>query len=205
MNSKIIGIAGGSGSGKSTLSYALVDPEPDTFEVINLDDYQRLRSDPDLPKLAGMINWDHPDVIRWSDLIADLSQLKRNGLATITIHSWAHRSNPEYFKHYKLKPRVVTAKPIILVEGYLALHNKELNKLYDRSYYLDLDQETRHWRRNKDAVLAKDAYLTKVLEPMHAMYVEPSKLCADKIIDVSKLSTPEVYKIVYDDLAELDS
>ena len=62
----IIGIAGGSGSGKSTLSYRLVDTYPDKIELLNLDDYQKVGdSESDLPTLQGMINWDHPNIIRW--------------------------------------------------------------------------------------------------------------------------------------------
>jgi len=38
----IIAIAGGSGSGKSTIAYKLEDAYPQIFEVLNLDDYQKL-------------------------------------------------------------------------------------------------------------------------------------------------------------------
>jgi uridine kinase len=195
---KIIGIAGGSGSGKSSVSYALVDEKPDLFEVINLDDYQKPRDDPHLPMVEGMVNWDHPDIIRWNDLLADLKQLKSGN--SVTIEVWAHRSNPDYFKTYKTIPRTLEPKSIILVEGYLALYNRELNALYDKMYYFELDKETRNWRRDKGAVLSKDEYLKKVLEPMHDQFVEPTKQNADSVIDVSNMTIEEVKLQLLEDL-----
>lgn len=195
---QFIGIAGGSGSGKSSVSYALVDDEPNKFEVINLDDYQKLRTDPNLPKLAGMINWDHPDIIRWDDLISDIHKLKKG--QSVTVDVWAHRSNPDYFKHYKLKPRTIKPKPVVIIEGYLTLFNPAVRKLLGRAYYFDLDEKTRNWRRDKGAVLKQDAYLTRVLEPMHSMFVEPTKAYADKVIDVSSKSVQEIAAILRADI-----
>jgi uridine kinase len=193
---KIIGIAGGSGTGKSTVSYSLVDEAPDLFEVINIDDYQKYREDSDLPHLAGMINWDHPDIIRWEELISDIKKLQSG--EEISIEVWAHRSNPDYFKHYKRIPRIIQPRPILIVEGYLALFNPRLNTLYDRKFYFDLDKQSRHWQRDKKAVLAQDEYLTKVLEPMHQKYVEPTKQNADTIIDVSTKSIDEICSLIKD-------
>src|SRR3546814_13096312 len=68
--------SGGSGSGKSTVSYSIVDSNPEKFEVINLDDYQKVGETTGLPMVGDMINWDHPDIIRWDDLIRDVNKLK---------------------------------------------------------------------------------------------------------------------------------
>lgn len=193
---KLIGIAGGSGAGKSTLSYALVDADPERFEIINMDDYQKHRSDPDLPMWSGGVNWDHPDIIRWDKLLADVKRLKDGH--SVTIDTWAHRSNPDYFTHHRMIPRTIEPKPIVLLEGYLALYDARLNRLYDRTFYFDIDDETRNARRDKN--VGAGSYITDVLMPMHKQYVEPSKTHADIVVDVSGLSVDKVKARMLSDL-----
>ena len=192
---KIIGIAGGSGAGKSTVSYSLVDAYPETYEVVNLDDYQKLKTDSDLPMLHGMINWDHPDIILWDNLIADLEKLAHN--QSVTINTWAHRSNSDYVVHGIMKPRTITAKPIIIVEGYLALHNPILMSMYDKSYFFKLDEGVRAGRRDKDAIIQEDDYENLILTPMFEKYVLPTKEVADEVIDVSSLSVEEIADAIH--------
>ena len=74
---KIIGIAGGSGAGKSTVSYALEDENPNNIEVLNFDDYQKVGTDETRPMIDGKTNWDHPDIIRWDDLISDIQHAEK--------------------------------------------------------------------------------------------------------------------------------
>ena len=187
---KIIGIAGGSGAGKSTVSYCLVDAYPEKYEVVNLDDYQKLKTDPDLPMLHGMINWDHPDIILWDNLIADLEKLAHN--QSVTINTWAHRSNPEYPIHRKMFSRTISPKPILIVEGYLALYNKKLRDRYDKSFYLELDENARNERRDKGTIVTDTDYEELVMKPMFNEFVEPSKRFADVVIDVSGLSVDKI-------------
>lgn len=192
---QIIGIAGGSGSGKSTVSYKLVDTYPDTFEVLNLDDYQKFKSESDLPRVDGMINWDHPGIFRWTDLLADIKTLQK-GLP-VTIKTWSHRSNPNYFKHGKMIPRTMIPRKILIIDGYFALWNKDLRKQYTRSYYLDLDISDSIKRRKK---FENSKYETKVIIPMHKKYIEPTKKYADKVLDVSSIKEEEVYKKIEKDI-----
>lgn len=187
---RLIGIAGGSGCGKSTVSYGLVDSDPARFEMVNFDDYQKVTGETDRPMLAGMVNWDHPDIIRWESLIADIRQLKAG--RPITIETWAHRSNPDYRTSRALIPRTIIPRPMVILEGYLALYNSELNSLYDKSFYFDLDDNTRQARRDKAVSGEGKKYYEQVLEPMHEQYVEPTRANADVVIDVSRLSAEQV-------------
>lgn len=187
---KIIGIAGGSGSGKSSVSWLLVNSDPDRFQVLNSDDYQKLPGDKGLPRLHGMVNWDHPEIIRWEDLIADVKKL-RNG-HSVTVGTKDRRLNPDYLKHHRRIDRVIEPRPILLIEGYLALHDPRLNRLYDKSIYLDLDGPSREDRRDKEVGYKNEIYNDKVMKPMHDRYVEPTRARADVVIDVSGLSLEEV-------------
>lgn len=186
---KIIAIAGGSGSGKSSTSHALKDSDPRLFEVFNLDDYQKLPSDDGLPRLHGMINWDHPDIIRWDDLVADVKKLR--GGQSVTLDSKDRRHNPDYLTTGKRVKRVINPRPILIVDGYLSLYDPKLRKLYDKTFYLDLSEAGRQSRRDKH-VGQDDLYRLKVLKPMHDQFVEPTKGLADVVIDVSGLSVDEV-------------
>jgi uridine kinase len=194
---KVIGIAGGSGVGKSTVSYALVDKYPEKYEIINLDDYQKLKSSSDLPTVDE-INWDHPDAILWDDLKKDIKALSKG--KDVHIQVWAHRSNPDYHLHGKMLPRTLKPKPILIVEGYLALY-KDLIKEYDKTFYLELDEESRSKRRRdarggKDTIIGHDQYVDKVLKPMHRMYVEPTKAKADIIIEVSGKTVDQIAEFI---------
>ena len=187
---KIIGIAGGSGAGKSTVSYALEDEDPENIEVLNFDDCQKVGTDETRPMIDGMTNWDHPDIIRWDDLLRDIKLLKSG--QTVTVNVWSHRSNPDYATHRKMKPRTIQPKPILIVEGYLALYNAKLRELFDTSFYLDVRDEVRNKRRAKNNYVAQDDYEDKVLIPMHKKYVEPTKEFADYVVDVSDMSVEHV-------------
>jgi uridine kinase len=195
MNPILIGVAGGSGAGKSTICYKLVDEYPNVYEIINLDDYQKKKTESNLPTVDGKINWDHPDIIDWSKLIQDVKELL-NG-RSITIDVWSHRSNLNYAVHRKMIKRTINPKHIILLEGYLALHNSELNRLYAKKFYLDIDDEARKLRRGKNDVIDNPDYEEKILLPMHKQFVEPTKKNADKVINVSNMSVSQVAEEIH--------
>lgn len=194
---KIIGIAGGSGAGKSTISYKLVDSYPEIFEVLNLDDYQKLKTSSNLPMVEDMINWDHPDIILWDELLKDIETLKSG--KSVEIQTWSHRSNPDYHKHGKMIPRKIYSKKKLIVEGYLSLWKEELRSQYLRRHYLDLHYSERMKRRNK---FIDPKYIKRVLIPMHKKYVEPTKKYADQIYDVSSLDEDQVFERIKSDLSK---
>ncbi len=198
MKPKLVGIAGGSGAGKSTVCYELLDSHPDLFEVINLDDYHKKKTEPDLPMIDGRINWDHPDIITWEKLLADIGTLLSGN--EVVIETWSHRSNPDYAQHRTMIPRTIKPAPIMLLEGYLALYNDELNTKYARKYYLELDDTTRNSRRGKNGLAGGEGYVESVVLPMHRQYVEPTKTKADKVLDVSQMSVSDVCSVLYEDL-----
>ncbi len=202
---KVVGIAGGSGAGKSSIAYSLVDAEPSKFEVLNFDDYQmcgRPEIKAELPRIDGIINWDHPDVIDWAALRTDVRTLREG--SPITVETWAHRTNPDYAIHRIKLARLVLPKPILLVEGYMAL-NERIIDIYDQAFYLDLDETTRDARRRQarggvDNINGEDGYTEKILTPMFKEHVEPTKKLADVVIDVANKTTLEVTDIVRNSL-----
>jgi len=191
----LVGITGGSGSGKSTLAYGLQVKFPDLIEVVHFDDYQK--AEEDVPIHQGMKNWDHPDAINFSNLLKDLKLLKNGKSVQIMTKSTKH--NPQYEENGRI-PYVMEAKKIILVEGYMALTNDDIRKLYDFTIFLDLSSKERIKRRTK---FINPEYKNKVLLPMHEQHVESTKNFADIVINVEKYNEQEVQELVLRKLKSL--
>lgn len=184
----LIGIAGGSGSGKSTLAYGLQEKFPDIIEVVHFDDYQKVKEH--VPIHHEMKNWDHPQAINFEGLLRDLKLLKNGQDVTIMTKSAKH--NPEYEQNGRIF-HVMKAKKIVIVEGYMALADQRIRKLYDLTIFLDLHQDERMRRRTK---FIDQQYTQEILMPMHEKYVEPTKEYVDLVIDVGKNNNQEVQELV---------
>jgi uridine kinase len=146
-----------------------------------------------------MINWDHPDIIRWDDLIHDIQRLKHG--ESFIIKTKDRHDNPDYATHRQAVDRGLKPLPFLFVEGYLTLYNPKLRALFDKTFFLDISHADRMRRRDKGRLVGGDEYVEKVLVPMHEKYVEPTKAFADVVIDVSSMSVDEVKQKLLADLA----
>jgi len=192
---KIIGIAGGSGSGKSTLVAHLVEKYPDKIETINLDKYKKSSTNKeDFPSFKGLVDWDHPRIIRWQKLLKDIKTLQKGVPVTSKIRSVL---KPQDLVYKKTKFRTIYPREILIIEGYLSLWYEPLRSLFARKYYLDLDQETRMQRRDK---IADPLYDKEIHIPAHNKYVDPTKQFADLVLDASKLNADQILEVVVQDL-----
>ena len=178
----IIGIAGGTGSGKTTVVKKLAAALPPHYvAVVPIDSYYN--------DTTGMtdeerraINFDHPDAFDWKLLIKQVNEL-RNGNAI-------EQPTYSYIISNRLKETVhVEPKPVIIIEGIMALINRKLRDMMDLKIYVDTDDDERLIRniqrdvveRGRTVDMVLDRYL-KVLKPMHEQFIEPSKKYADIII-----------------------
>lgn len=185
----LVGIAGGSGAGKSTLAYGLQNRFPESIEVVHFDDYQKKRAQ--VPVYEGMTNWDHPDAIDFDKLRADVILLREGKNVEIMTKSARHNPDYETSKSGRI-PHVMVARPLIIVEGYMALVNPGIRALYDFSLFLDLSSEERLKRRTK---VKDDFYLERILLPMHEIHVEPTKSLAHLVIEVGAHDSRVVQEI----------
>lgn len=193
---KIIGIAGGSGTGKTTIARQLVDKYPDKIDMISLDKYKKVSENTsNLPKVNGLIDWDHPDTNDWGKLLGNIKTLQSG--TPVTIDIWTLGDDPQDPKYKIVKSRTIYPKDILIIEGYLALWRKDLRDLYARSYFFQSDQETRLQSRSR---VVDAAYDKEIHVPMHNEHVEPTKKYADVILDVSKLNSDEVLDKLVQDL-----
>ena len=198
MDPFLIAFAGGSGCGKSTLAYRLKDRYPNLIEIVHFDDYQK--EEVDVPFFKGMRNWDHPDAINFEQLHSDLIQLKSS--KTVEVMTKSNVLNPAYEENGRIK-HILRPKKIIIIEGYMTLHDKKIRDLFDLKIYLDIPIDESMKRRNKITYNDESAYNNTILIPMHSKYVAPTKALADFSIDVVKNNKDEVFNIVNDKLSEL--
>jgi uridine kinase len=186
-----IGISGGSGAGKSTLCTSLLNKYPDQIGLIQLDDY--FKKAEFVPEYNNFKNWDHPDALRLDQLHQDLLDLQEE--KTVKIWTKNERLNPDYKKTDKRIEVEFEPKPIMLIEGYLVLHDPRIRELFETSIWLDIDQEE-SWKRRVH--FKKDGYLENVLLPMNKQFVQPAKKYAEHLIDVTSMSKDEVFEQVQD-------
>lgn len=177
-------IAGGSGSGKSSLAYGLEQAYSSLVTVVHFDDYQKSKND--IPIYKDRRNWDHPDSIMYSKLKQDIQTLLQGKSICIDTKSAKHIPITSYEDRVLV---TLESKPIILVEGFLALYDNAIRALADLCVFIEASEENRIKRRNKP--LSDDFYRDEILLPMHNQFVEPTKQWADIIINTDHWSKEE--------------
>lgn len=178
----IIGIAGGTGSGKTTVVRKIVNSlAPGEVVLLPQDSYYKDSSH--VPaELRQQINFDHPDAFDWPLLLQHIQMLKEG------------KSIEQPVYHYQTSSRLaetihVEPRPVIIIEGILALCDPDLRNMMDLKIFVDADPDERLIRviqrdvveRGRTAETVMERY-TRVLKPMHQQFIEPTKRYADLII-----------------------
>ena len=178
----IIGIAGGSGSGKTTVVKQIAKAlPPHCAAVVPLDSYYNDTTEL-TPEERKLINFDHPDAFDWKLLTEQIKKLK-NGEAI-------EQPTYSYIESNRLKETIhVDPKPVIIIEGIMALHYKKLRDMMDLKIFVDTDSDVRLMRNIRRDVVERGRTVDMVLEhyetavkPMHEQFIEPTKKFADLII-----------------------
>jgi uridine kinase len=83
----------------------------------------------------------------------------------------------------------VEPKPVIIIEGIMALHHKKLRDMMDLKIFVDTDADVRLIRNIRRDVVERGRTVEMVLDhyendvkPMHEQFIEPTKKFADLII-----------------------
>jgi len=177
------------GAGKSTLWTSLLNKYPNQIGLIQLDDYFKKKEL--IPQYNGFNNWDHPEALHLDQLYQDLLHFQQG--KSVWIDTKNELLNPKFKETKKHISVEFSPKPIMLVEGYLVLHDSKIRKLFETSIWLDIDQ-TKSWERRTH--FKKDGYLEKVMLPMNEKFVKPSKQYAEHIIDVTDMKKEIVFEQV---------
>lgn len=178
----IIGVAGGTGSGKTTVVKRIVEAlPPHCVAVVPQDSYYNDTSDM-TEEERHAINFDHPDAFDWKLLTEQVKRLKNGEAIEQPTYSYLICNRLPETIH-------VEPKPVIIIEGIMALLNKKLRDMMDLKIFVDTDSDERLIRniqrdvveRGRTVEMVIDRY-QKVLKPMHEQFIEPTKKFADLII-----------------------
>ena len=180
MKCTIIGVAGGTGSGKSTFTNRLKDEFGDKISVIYYDNYYKDQSDIPFEE-RKKVNYDSPDSLETELMIAHIKALKNGESIDCPVYDYTVHNRSDKTVH--IEPR-----PVMIVEGILALADNDLRDLIDIKVFVEADADERILRRvvrdvkERGRDVEARQYLTTV-KPMHYVYVEPSKALADIVIN----------------------
>lgn len=196
MQPLVIGLAGGSGSGKTTIAHTIIERvgrERITF--VQHDAYYRDQSDMPL-EMRAQVNYDHPDSLETSLLVADLLTLRRGEPVEIPVYDFAQFTRTA-------ETTRVESRPVILVEGILIFVDAALRSLFDIKIYVDAPADLRFIRRLQRDLTERhrtaESVIRQYLEtvrPMHIEFVEPTKRFADLILPEGGFNTVGVDVIV---------
>lgn len=177
----VIGLAGGTGAGKSTVSDAIVQAAGGHAAILPHDAYYRAQ--PGRPfEARARTNYDEPGAFETEALVRHLDALLEGRGVDRPVY--------DFGRHDRSGATVrVDARPVVVVEGILVLHEASLRERMTLKVFVDAPPDERFIRRlerdvhergrDADGVIAQ---YRQTVKPMHDLYVEPTKQYADLIV-----------------------
>ena len=193
---KIVLIGGGSASGKTYVLHKVLERLPkDKVTLISLDDYYKDFSVLPMEERAK-VNFDHPKAFDWPLLREQMAALKNGKEIDKPVYDFVIHGRKKEVEHVK-------PNELILVEGIMALVNKDLRELGDLKVFINASRERRLVRRIErdmkergrtyESIISQ--YFTTV-QPMFEEIIAPSEYYADLIINNEGYSTNSIDVLV---------
>ena len=179
---RMILIGGGSSSGKSYLTSNVIEKVgKDNITRISVDDYYKDQSNISLKDRYG-VNYDHPKAFDWPLIRSQLKDLKEGKTIQKPVYDFVTLTRTN--KVEEVKP-----SSLIVVEGIMALVDKEIRDMADLKVFIDASAERRFLRRmirdsrerGRTFENIVNQYFSTV-QPMHDEIVKPSSIYADLIV-----------------------
>ena len=135
------------------------------------------------PEERAGINFDHPDALETSLLVAHLDALTRGEGVEAPVYDFSTHTRRQGAA-IRVAPR-----PVVIVEGILIFVDADLRKRMDLKVFVEADADIRFIRRARRDTEERGRSLASVVaqyhatvKPMHERFVEPSKRQADLIL-----------------------
>jgi uridine kinase len=170
----VLGIAGGSGSGKSWLAKAVAEAFAGDSTLLCHDWYYKHNAHLNGEPARLKLNFDHPDALESGLMSRHLDDLIAGRGVDAPVY--------EYATHARLKEtRRVEPAPLLVIDGILILHEKELRDRMSLSVFIDAPDDVRLMRRVRRDCKERRVDLEETLRlyedfvrPMHHRFVVPS-------------------------------
>lgn len=179
----IIGIAGGTGSGKTTVVRKIIESLPEgSVAVVSQDSYYKDSSHLPWEERRAQ-NFDEPRAFDWELLFKDLTLLREGKAIDEPVYDYTTCS--------RLKDKTVhiEPRPVIILEGIMALVDPSIRAILDMKVFVDADSDERLIRVLRRDVLERGRTMEdlvnryqNIIKPMHNLHIEPTKAYADLIV-----------------------
>ena len=138
--SKIVLIGGGSASGKTYVLRKVLEQIPeDKITRISIDDYYKDFGVLPMEERVK-VNYDHPKAFDWKLLNSQIKDLKEGKTIEKPIYDFTIHGR-------SMMTEIVEPKELIIIEGIMALVNKDLRSMGDLKVYINCSRERRLVRR----------------------------------------------------------
>lgn len=180
---RIILIGGGSSSGKSYVTSAVIkNLGEENVTRITLDDYYKDQSEMSLEE-RYKVNYDHPKAFDWPLMRKQVALLKKGKEIEKPVYDFVQLTRSH-------KVETIIPKKIVLVEGIMALVDKDIRDLGNLRVFISASSERRFLRRmirdkkerGRTFENIVNQYFSSV-QPMYEEIVRPSSNYADLIIN----------------------
>ena len=194
--SKVLLLGGGSASGKTyVVSEVLKRLPKEKVTFISLDDYYKDFSVLPMEERVK-INFDHPKAFDWPLLKSQIKDLKDGKAIDKPIYDFVTHGR-------KTESERVEPKELIIIEGIMALVNKDLRDMGDLKVFINASREKRLVRRIERDMRERGRTYDSIIEqyfstvqPMFEEIIAPSQYYADLIINNEGLSTNSIDVLV---------
>lgn len=183
MDKKIILVGGGTASGKTyVIDQVIKLLGENNVTHFSIDDYYKDLSTMTLEERKKQ-NFDHPKAFDWKLMKEQLYALKRGETIKKPVYDYKEHNRSD-------KVEVVTPKDLIIVEGIMALVNKDVRELGDLKVFINASRERRLLRRMERDINERGRTYDSITEqyfksvqPMYEEIIGPSQYYADLIIN----------------------
>ena len=180
---RIVLVGGGSSSGKSYVTTKVIENlQSDDITRITIDDFYKDQSQLTMEERIK-VNYDHPKAFDWKLMRKQINDLKNDLPIDKPIYDFTTHNRSDKTEH-------IVPKKIVVVEGIMALVDKQLRDLGDLKIFITATPEVRflrrfirdHQERKRSYESIVKQYITTVA-PMYEEIVKPSSNYADLIIN----------------------
>lgn len=180
---RIILVGGGSSSGKSYVTTEVLKNLPaDQVTRITIDDYYKDQTEMAFEDRVK-VNYDHPKAFDWQLMRKQIRMLKDDQAIDKPVYDFTIHNRSDKVEH-------IVPKKIVVVEGIMALVDKQLREIGDLKVFITATPEVRFLRRFiRDHQERKRSYenivnqYIKTVAPMYEEIIAPSSNYADLIVN----------------------